>query len=72
MSLDRQGGRRPTRRQREQRAFQLSVAGGGAAVAAAVTGLLAIIGVMGFGPAVIAAIIAVVCFVLFRRTVSGG
>jgi CHASE2 domain-containing sensor protein len=60
----------PSRRAREQRAFRLAVAGGAAGVVAVVGFVLAIVGVMGFGIPFIAAIVALVCGLLFRRTVS--
>jgi putative flippase GtrA len=60
----------PSRRSREQRAYRLVLAGGAAAAVAVVTFVLAAIGVMGFGIPVLAVIVAVVCGLLFRRTVS--
>ncbi len=65
--------RRPTytpRRQREKRAYQLAMAGGGAGGVAVGGLVLAAVGVMGAGIPLFAAIVAVVCFVLFRRTVA--
>jgi len=62
--------RTPSRRSREDRAYKLVLAGGAAAVVAVVTFVLAIVGVMGFGVPVLAAIVAVLCGWLFRRTVS--
>jgi putative flippase GtrA len=62
--------RTPSRRTREERAYRLVLAGGAAAVVAVVTFVLAVVGVLGFGVPVLAAIVAVVCAVLFRRTVS--
>ena len=65
--------RRPSRtprRAREQRAYRLVVAGGFAGTAAVVGFLLAIIGAIGFGFPLIAAVVAVVCLLLFRSTVS--
>jgi hypothetical protein len=44
--------------------------GGTAGLVAVVTFVLAIVGVMGFGIPFIAAIVALVCGLLFRRTVS--
>lgn len=44
--------------------------GGAAGVLAVVTFVLAVLGVMGFGIPFIAAIVAVVCGLLFRRTVA--
>ena len=65
--------RRPShtpRRAREKRAFQLVVAGGTSAAVAVVGFVLAAVGVLGFGIPLIAAIVAAVCFVMFRRTVG--
>jgi hypothetical protein len=61
---------RTPRRAREDRAYKLVVAGGAAAVIAVVTLVLAIVGVMGFGVPVLAAIVAALCTWLFRRTVT--
>jgi putative flippase GtrA len=62
--------RTPSRRSREDRAYKLVLAGGTAATVAVVTFVLAIVGIMGFGIPFLAAIVAVVCGFLFRRTVS--
>ena len=62
--------RTPSRRQREDRAYKLVVAGGAAAVVAVVTFVLAIVGVMGYGIPVLAALVAILCGWMFRRTVS--
>ena len=59
------------RRTREQRAYALAVVGGGAAVVGAVGFLLALFDVIGLGIPLLAAIVAVACLLLFRRTVSG-
>ncbi len=64
------GSRTPSRRQRERRAYQLVLAGGGAGVVAVVTAILALVGVLGWGLPVAAAIVAVLCAILFRRTVG--
>jgi hypothetical protein len=58
------------RQARERRAYQLVVASGTASVVAVVTFVLALVGVMGFGIPVLALIVAAVCGLLFRRTVS--
>jgi hypothetical protein len=58
------------RRKRQQRAYRLALAGGTLGAIAVVGIVLAIAGVIGGGIPVLAAILAVVCFVLFRRTVS--
>jgi hypothetical protein len=60
----------PSRRSREQRAYRLAVVGGVAGLVGVVGGLLAIFGVLGWGLPIIAVIIAIVCFFIFRRTVS--
>jgi len=70
MSLEPSRSRHPSRRSREQRAYRLVVAGGAFGAVAVVTFVLAIAGVMGFGVPVLAAIVAAICWVLFRRTVS--
>jgi hypothetical protein len=65
-------GRSPSnRRSREQRAFTLVMVGGAAGAVAVVGLILAIVGVAGAGLPLIAALIAVVCLLLFRSTVSG-
>jgi hypothetical protein len=68
--LTRRSGGPPSRRQREKRAYQLAVGGGVGAAVALIGGVLALVGVIGWGLPVLAAIIAVVCYLLFRRTVS--
>jgi divalent metal cation (Fe/Co/Zn/Cd) transporter len=61
---------RTPRRVREERAYKLVMAGGAAAVVSVVTFVLAIVGIVGFGIPVLAAIVAILCGWLFRRTVS--
>jgi fumarate reductase subunit D len=61
---------RSPRRSREDRAYKLVVAGGTAAVIAVVTFVLAIVGIMSLGIPVVAALVAVLCGWLFRRTVA--
>lgn len=68
--LTRRPGNRLTRSQREQRAFRLIQTGGVAAAVAVVTGILALVGVIGSGLPLLAVVIAVICALLFRRTVS--
>jgi len=63
-------GRMPSRRSREQRAYRLVVAGGTAGAVAVVTFVLAVFNVIGFTLPVIAAIVAAVCVVLFRRMIA--
>jgi hypothetical protein len=68
--LTRRPGGSPSRRAREKRAYQLAVGGGVAGAVAVISGILAIAGVLGWGLPILAVIIAVVCYFLFRRTVS--
>jgi hypothetical protein len=64
-------GRSPSsRRKRESRAFTLVMVGGAAGAVAAVGLILAIFGVVGAGIPLLAAVIAVLCLLLFRTTVS--
>jgi hypothetical protein len=67
--LERSGSRLP-RRSREQRAYRLVVAGGAFGVIAVVGFVLAIAGVVGWGIPLLSAVLAAVCALLFRRTVS--
>ena len=68
--LARRPGGPPSRRAREQRAYRLVLAGGTAGAVAVVGFVLAVVGVIGFGLPVVAAIVAAVCALLFRRTVD--
>jgi fatty acid desaturase len=68
--LTRRPGGPPSRRSREQRAYQLVLVGGGAGAVAVIGAVLALVGVFGWWLPIIAAIVAGVCFFLFRRTVS--
>jgi hypothetical protein len=70
MGLTPSSGGPPSRRGRERRAFQLVLVGSTAGVIAVVGFILAVVDVMGFGIPFIAAIVAVVCLLLFRRAVS--
>jgi hypothetical protein len=60
----------PSRHNREQRAYRLVVAGGGAGAVAVVGAVLAIVGVIGWAIPILAVIVAVICAFLFRRAVS--
>ena len=59
----------PSRRRREQRAYNLVLAGGALGVVFVVTAVLAVVGIMGWSIPILAAILAVVAGLLFRRTV---
>lgn len=63
-------GGRLSRSEREQRAYRLVVAGGGAAVVAVVGLVLAILGVVGLWLPLLAVVVAAICGWLFQRTVS--
>jgi len=63
-------GQRPSRREREQRAYRLAQAGGAATVVAVAGLVLALVGVIGYALPFVAAIVAAICALLFRRTVS--
>ena len=67
--LTRSGGGPPSRRGREQRAYRMVVTGGVAAAVAVVGAVLAVFSVIGWMVPVLAAIVAVICVVLFRRSV---
>ena len=54
----------------EQRAFRLVTIGGGAATVAVVGVVLAIVGILGWWLPILAIIVAAICGLLFRRTVS--
>ena len=68
--LESRTGSRPSRRQRERRAYNLVLVGGVASLVFVVGALLAILTSFGWSLAIVAAILAVVCALLFRRTVS--
>lgn len=68
--LERRTGSRPSRRKREQRAYNIVVVGGVAGLVFVVGALLAILTSFSWSIAIVAAIVAVVCALLFRRTVS--
>jgi len=67
--LERRSGTRPSRRARERRAYNLAVAGSVLGVVFVVGALLAILTSFPWSIPIIAAILAVVCALLFRRTV---
>jgi hypothetical protein len=67
--IEKRGSYTP-RRVREQRAYRLAVTGGVASAVFVVSLVLSIAGVIGGTLPVISIIVAVICLVLFRRTVS--
>jgi hypothetical protein len=66
--LERRSGSRLSRRQREQRAYNLTLAGGFFGLVFVATALLAIFTSFGWGIPILAAVLAVLCAVMFRRT----
>lgn len=68
--LSPRGGNRLSRSAKQQRAYQLVVAGGAAGVATVAGIVLAAVGIIGFGIPLLTLVVAVICAVLFRRTVS--
>ncbi len=58
------------RRSRERRAYQLVVTGGIAGAVGVVSAVLAIAGVLGWTLPVVSIIVAVICAVMFRRSVG--
>lgn len=61
---------RLTRSQREKRAYQLTLATGGLSVVAVVGLVLALFTSVSLGLPIIAAILAVVCWLMLRRTLG--
>ena len=67
--LERRSGSPPSRRRREQRAYNLVMVGGVASFVAVVTAVLALFTGLSWGIPILAAVVAVLCSLLFRRTV---
>jgi hypothetical protein len=66
--LERRGGSRMTRKQREQRAYRLVLATGTFGVLGAAGVLLAIVSSFGWGLPILSLIIAAICFAILRRS----
>jgi Flp pilus assembly protein protease CpaA len=66
--IQRRPGSRPSRRQREQRAYRLVLGTGAFTVLFVATLVLSIAGVIGGGWAVLFAVLAVACGLLLRQT----
>jgi hypothetical protein len=69
-SLEPRRGGGMSRRQKEQRGYQLVLVGGGAGLVTVVGGLLAVFGVIGWTLPLVAVVVAVICFFMFRRLVG--
>jgi hypothetical protein len=67
--LERRSGSRPSRRKREQRAYNLVRLGGVLSLAFVVTLILALFTGLSWGWPITLAILAVICSLLFRRAV---
>jgi hypothetical protein len=67
---ERRSGSRLTRREREQRAYRLVLATGGFSALFVAALVLSVVGVIGGGWAVLAAILAVLCGIALRRTLG--
>lgn len=67
--LQKRGSYTP-RRAREQRAYRLAITGSAAGAVGIVTLVLSFAGVMGSTIPIIAIVLAVICAVMFRRTVG--
>jgi hypothetical protein len=68
--LERRSSSPPSRRQREQRAYYLVIATGGLAVLTVALVVLAVVGITSLGPAVLVAILAVLCGLALRRVLA--
>jgi hypothetical protein len=60
-----------SRSAKERRGYQLVVAGGISGTIAVVGLILAVFGVVGAGIPLLAAVVAIICLVMFRRLVGG-
>ena len=69
-SLEPRSPKRVSRKDREARAFRLVAAGSVFGAVAAIGFVLAVLGIVGFGIPLLSGIIAVICLVLFRRSVG--
>jgi hypothetical protein len=67
--LERRGSYTP-RRVREQRAYRLAMVGGVAGLVAVVGAVIALVSSFSWTVPVLAAVLAVICFVLFRRLIA--
>jgi hypothetical protein len=62
--------KRPSRRRREQRAYALTLATGGAALITLIAVVLAVVGVAGFGTVLVFAIVTALLGYQLRRTLN--
>jgi hypothetical protein len=69
-SLEPRSPKRVSRKDREARAFRLVAAGSVFGAIAVIGFVLAVLGIVGFGIPLLSGIVAVICLVLFRRSVG--
>ncbi len=69
--LEPRGDRRLTRREREDRAYKLVLATGGLGAVAVIGAILATLDIIGGTLPLLAAVLAVICFIMLRRILSG-
>jgi hypothetical protein len=68
--IERRGGSRLTRKQREERAYRLVLATGTFGLIGAAGVVLAILTSFGWGWPILSLVVAAICFMLLRRTVG--
>lgn len=69
--LEPRGDRRLTRREREDRAYKLVLATAGSGAVAVIGAILAALDIIGGTLPLLAAVLAVICFIMLRRILSG-
>lgn len=69
--LEPRGDRRLTRREREDRAYKLVLATGGLGAVAVIGAILATLDIIGGTLPLLAAVLAVICFIMLRRILNG-
>jgi len=69
-SLEPRSPKRVSRKDREARAFRLVATGSVFGAIAAIGFVLVVLGIVGFGIPLLSGIVAVICLVLFRRSVG--
>lgn len=68
--LERRRGSSLTRKQKEERAYRLVLAGGALGIVAVVGAILAVLDIIGGTLPLLAAVLAVICLILLRRTLG--
>ena len=70
--LEPRGDRRLTRREREDRAYRLVLGTAGFSAVAVIGAILAVLTPIGGTIPLLAAVFAIICYVMLRRTLGGG